>query len=197
MNYQVADFWFYKPAAFLTVIAAVGLTFIGLSAPLFYLIAAGVIFPVAVSMRLHALKERGRSFLHSDSEEWTVFVNGIPVRERRAALKNPAFATLARLRAFYLRAFSVKLVIQAAAMALLFWQVWQRPSDPLVLTVSTLLVAADIWLMAGTLRKLRAVKAGQWEIASQQNGDGSAWHMAFFHRQAGKKPALASLLSLA
>lgn len=196
MNYQVANFWFYKPVVFLAVIISFGLIFAGLSAPLFYLMAVGLIFPVVVSMRLHVLKEKGRALLLSEGEEWTVYINGIPVQERRSALKNPAFSSVARLRAFYLRTFSVKLVVQAAALVMILWQVWQI-ANPLVLILATLLVAADLWLMSGTLKKLRAVMAGRWEIASQQNADGSEWHMAFWLRHPGQEPLLKSLLALA
>lgn len=196
MNYQVANFWFYKPAVFLTVIIAFGLIFTGLSAPLFYLMAVGLIFPVVVSMRLHVLKEKGRALLLSEGEAWTVYINGIPVQKRRSALKNPAFASVARLRTFYLRTFSLKLVIQGAALVMILWQVWQI-ENPLILALATLLVAADLWLMSGTVNKLRAVMAERWEIASQQNADGSAWHMAFFSRQPGQEPLLKSLLALA
>lgn len=59
MNYQVVPFWFYSGKVLLAVLAAIGLGLCGVNAAIFYCLLLGVVWPVAVSIRLHQLTEKG------------------------------------------------------------------------------------------------------------------------------------------
>ncbi len=101
MNYQTTTLWFYSPYHLLLVVAVIAATFLGLTAPILYFLVIGLLFPVLVSMRLHILSENGKATLIKEREEWMVYVQGIPVHETRASLKNPCFSTPERLRQFF------------------------------------------------------------------------------------------------
>lgn len=100
MNYQTSALWFYKPLYYLITLLSLGFTFFGLSSPLFYIMMAGLMLPIVVSMHLHNLSEAGRAWLIKDRSDWIVYVNGIPVEEQRSSLNNPCFASVAQLKQF-------------------------------------------------------------------------------------------------
>ncbi len=121
MNYQNTALLIYAPLYVLFVVIGFGLAFMGLSAPIFYGLCMGLIFPVAISMRLHTLSESGRALLLKETTHWTVYVQGIPVQETRSSLKNPCFSTPQRLQQFFMRT-----LIAASLCKLRPWHCWRN-----------------------------------------------------------------------
>ena len=91
MNYQVAPFWIYSGKLAFFILSGVVSAFYGIGAFMGYLLFNGLVWQVVVSLRLHRLKEKGLISRDNDISRWLVYVNGIPVREDRAILKNPCF----------------------------------------------------------------------------------------------------------
>lgn len=196
MNYQTSALWFYKPFYYLASLLCLGLTFFGLSSPLFYLMTVGLVFPVLVSMRLHTLSEAGNAWLIRDRENWLVYVNGIPVNEQRSTLQNPCFATPERLKQFYMRCFSGKFIVQLLAIALL-WTQWHGAQWLSVRTaMASIILGLLLWLMKSTLDTLRKINAHQWEIQATTSVGGQEWYQAFFSDGKQAQSALGKLCSV-
>lgn len=196
MNYQTSALWFYKPLYYLITLLSLGFTFFGLSSPLFYIMMAGLILPIVVSMHLHNLSEAGRAWLIKDRSNWIVYVNGIPVEEQRSSLNNPCFASVARLKQFYLRTFIGKLALQLIAVWMLFTQ-----SNIADLVSYKGLAEGTIFcllllIIVSTLKTLRVIQAQRWEIHPTTSSNGSQWYQAFFVKERQAQPALGKLCSL-
>lgn len=196
MNYQTSALWFYSPLYYLAALLCLGLTFFGLSSPLFYLMVMGLAFPVIIAMRLHTLSEAGNAWLIRDRENWLVYVNGIPVQEQRSTLQNPCFATPERLKQFYLRGFGARLIVQLVAVIMLLTQ-WH---DTEWLSVKAVAVAIIfcllLWLIKSTIGTLRSINAQQWEIQAITSPSGQHWYQAFFSDGKRARSALSQLCSV-
>ncbi|WP_411751076.1 hypothetical protein [Serratia sp. (in: enterobacteria)] len=196
MNYQMAPFWFYSGKFVLLVLLAVGSAFTGVTAPIFYGLLAGLVMPVVISMRLHQLAEKCLVVIPKDLSQWTVYVHGIPVQETRNTLTNPCFAIRQQLRAFFLRAFAIKLLLQCGALILLISQVWPFRDIWIILGIG-LLVA--LWLLlkcVETCKLLAAVVRQMWLIAEIRSGTDSIWYCAGFGRPEQQIAALEKLLAI-
>lgn len=193
MNYQTTALWIYAPLYLLLFLLVIGLAFIGLSAPVFYGLAIGLVFPVIISMRLHTLSENGQAQLVKEISDWTVYVQGIPVQEKRASLKNPCFFTSGRIQQFYLRGFIARLGLQVAALCLLAQQMRANPLSGYLALAGA---AALIFLLAPlcrTVLTLRKVHRAEWTLQKvAENGS----YQAFFIDNKGAHTALSRLLSL-
>jgi len=193
MNYQTTALWFYSPYHLLLVFAVIAATFLSLTAPILYFLVIGLLFPVLVSMRLHILSENGKATLMKEREEWMVYVQGIPVHEKRASLKNPCFPTPERLRQFFMRGFIARAVIQLAAIAML---IDQARANPLVsyegLAAGTMLVLLLIPLYR-TARAIPDVHAGKWAL---QEIDAATGYQAYFVDNKQVKTALDRMLAV-
>ncbi len=100
MNYQSASLFIYTVRIFFAVCLCGALALVGISAPIFYLLAMGLAYPVIVSIRLHSLSEKGVALLPKEKSEWMVYVHGIPVRETRTSLTNPYFFSAESMQKF-------------------------------------------------------------------------------------------------
>ncbi|MHA8114725.1 hypothetical protein ACX122_16870 [Kosakonia cowanii] len=193
MNYQTTALWFYSPYHLLLVFAVIAATFLGLTAPILYFLVIGLLFPVLVSMRLHILSENGKATLMKEREEWMVYVQGIPVHEKRASLKNPCFPTPERLRQFFMRGFIARALIQFAAIAMLLDQ---ARANPLIsyegLAAGTMLVLLLIPLYR-TARAISDVHAGKWAL---QEIDAATGYQAYFVDNKQVKTALDRMLAV-
>lgn len=169
MNYQTTGSFIYSGRLFLAVLLALGLSFFGVSALLFYLFAVGLVFPVVVSMDLHRKKESGKIRVPDNREEWMVYVNGIPVRETRNTLANPAFMSQAALRRYFIVLFSVRIVLQVIACVMLaaqgagvqHWGIWLA------------LAAAGGLMLYGLSRSclcLQALLSAGWVVERLEDG---------------------------
>jgi len=193
MNYQTTALWFYSPYHLLLVFAVIAATFFGLTAPILYFLVIGLLFPVLVSMRLHILSENGQATLMKEREGWMVYVQGIPVHEKRASLKNPCFSTPERLRQFFMRGFIARALIQLAAITMLLDQ---ARANPLMsyegLAAGTMLVLLLIPLYR-TACAISEVHAGKWAL---QEIDAATGYQAYFVDNKQVKTALDRMLAV-
>lgn len=191
MNYQVASFWFYSGRAILMVMIALGLALFGATAAIFYGLLIGLVFPIAVSIRLHQLAEKGLAVIPKQASHWTVYVQGIPVQETRNYLTNPCFALQSHLRTFFLRAFVIKVMMQIALVLLLIRQLWLMPS----LWVAIAGGLVGLWLVyrcANSIAALNAVIKPGWQTEQITTQNETLWYRAGFGQQT---TALERLLS--
>jgi uncharacterized membrane protein len=194
MNYQVVPFWFYSGKALLAVLAAIGLGVCGVSAAFFYCLLLALVWPVAVSMRLHQLAEKGVAMNPRRASQWMVYVQGIPVQETRQVLTNPCFALENRMRTFFLCAFTAKTLLQMALLLLLITQ--------LAATVNLWIALAGVlfgaWLVYNTvdsIQALRSLARRQWVSEQWVSDSGSIWHRAALIGRKGPAAALERLLA--
>ncbi|WP_342321576.1 hypothetical protein AAEY27_15480 [Kosakonia sp. BYX6] len=193
MNYQTTALWIYAPLYILIAVAGIGLSFFGLSAPIFYVICIGLIFPVIISMRLHTLSESGQATLMKETSNWTVYVQGIPVQEKRSSLKNPCFFTPQRTQQFFMRGFIARLCLQLVAVGML---IQQTLANPLLSYYGLAAVFALLFLLVPlyrTLMALREIYVGKWAL---QYVDATVGYQAFFIDKKGPGTALNKLLSV-
>lgn len=193
MNYQNTALLIYAPLYVLFVVIGFGLAFMGLSAPIFYGLCMGLIFPVAISMRLHTLSESGQALLLKETTHWTVYVQGIPVQETRSSLKNPCFSTPQRLRQFVMRTLIARLALQVASVALL---TQQASANPLSIGYGVAALVALIILLVPLYRTvllLRKMYNGEWAL---QQVEGVEGYQAFFIDKKGAHTALDTLLAI-
>lgn len=197
MNYQMAPFWFYSGRLVLLVLLAVGLAFFGITAPIFYGLLIGLAMPVVISMRLHQLAEKSLVAIPKALSRWTVYVQGIPVQETRNSLTNPCFAIQQLLRAFFLRAFTFKLLVQIGALLMLLLQLWQRIDERWIVLGVGLSVA--VWLLVkcvDTASALAAVVKHGWLVDEVRSETDSIWYRGGFSWQGQRTTALEKLLAL-
>lgn len=88
-NYQVGFFSHFWHAFNIIAVFAVG--FMGVSAPLLYLLGIYMVYPIILSMVFCDWERKGVAVRESSNRRWIVYINGIPVRETRKALVNIHF----------------------------------------------------------------------------------------------------------
>ncbi|OZS74274.1 hypothetical protein CHI95_12055 [Providencia rettgeri] len=120
MNYQVAPFWIYSSKLACFIMFSVFFAFFSVSGFILYLFTIGVVWAVVVSFKIHGMKEKGIVLKNSDTSDWMVYVNGIPVQERRQTLSNPCFATIQHAKSFFSIAFIIRALIQIIFCIYLF-----------------------------------------------------------------------------
>lgn len=199
MNYQVAPFWIYSGKLAFFILSGVVSAFYGIGAFMGYLLFNGLVWQVAVSLRLHRLKEKGLISRDNDISQWLVYVNGIPVREERAILKNPCFAMKPKIGPFFLRLFLLKGLIQCAFIILLVIQLAQHSSA--VFSPGTgagLLTAVILSIsLSKTIYHLSALVKKTGITEQLQSESGSLWYQLYFRtKKTEKVPALDQLLAL-
>ncbi|HAT5001566.1 MULTISPECIES: hypothetical protein [Serratia] len=189
MNYQVVPFWFYSGKVLLAVLAAIGLGLCGVNAAIFYCLLLGVVWPVAVSIRLHQLTEKGLAMNPRRDSHWMVYVQGIPVQETRQVLTNPCFALEYPMQIFFLRAFAGKTVLQMALLLLLITQL----AAATYLWVALAGALFGVWLVYRTVdsvRALRDVARQRWVSEQLVTAHDTVWYRAAFN---GRKDTVAAL----
>ncbi|MFW0767629.1 hypothetical protein ACN0IV_17560 [Trabulsiella odontotermitis] len=194
MNYQTSALWFYHPGALLAVILAGLLAFFGFSAAFGYLLLTGLVWPVAISMYLHTQKEGKKVWSPHENSQWVVYVNGIPVREDRAVLTNPGFASEEKTRRFFLASFLIKLAIQAGCLYLLGVQFLASSMDPISAIAGMVCLIPLLVVATNTIKHMRQLN--QLHFTTIQLTTGQTWYQAGFEHDGKTIPALQSLLSL-
>ncbi|SCB87016.1 hypothetical protein [Kosakonia oryziphila] len=193
MNYQTTAFPLYSPRYILLGVFYLALAFFGLPAPFLYGLLMGLVFPVLVSMRLHTLSQRGQVTLLSEISNWKVYIQGIPLEEQRASLKNPCFHTSERLQQFYWRGFIARLILQLMTLGLL---IQQTREIEWTIYAGIAAVAAFILLLLSiyhTLATIRDMRAGAWALQRVEAANG---YQAFFQQKMRVRTALDVLFSL-
>lgn len=193
MNYQNTALLIYAPLYVLFVVTGFGLAFMGLSAPIFYGLCMGLIFPVVISMRLHTLSESGQALLLKETTHWTVYVQGIPVQETRSSLKNPCFSTPQRLQQFCMRTLLARLVLQVASVALVVQQASANPLSPGYGAAAFVALIILLVPLYRTVLLLRKMHNGEWALQQLEGIDG---YQAFFIDKKGAHTALDKLLAI-
>ena len=72
MNYQLFSPFFTKVIMLLIALLCIVLASFGISAPFFYIVFIGIVFPVAISMRIHRLNETGTALTLTESSHWSL-----------------------------------------------------------------------------------------------------------------------------
>lgn len=194
MNYQTSALFLYSGKVFLYALVCVFLDFWEVNAPAFYLLGIGIVLPVAISLRLHILKQKGAMFTPDTSSEWIVYVNAIPVRETRRILSNPGGFSPERLRSFFAWTFGVKLCLQLMAVAVLLFQMTGLPVMLIALTSIVLIfMLYGIWRSTGALL---SILSGSWRVIEQPSSSGSVWYYGYLVWRGKTGAALDRLLAL-
>ncbi|OMQ27032.1 hypothetical protein [Serratia oryzae] len=194
MNYQVAPFWFYSGKIVLMVFLAIGLALFGINALVFYCLLAGLVIPVATSMRLHQLAQKGLVVIPKEHSQWTVYVQGIPVQETRSVLTNPCFAFQEHLHAFFLRAFVVKFIIQAGTGLMLIFQLWHQ-ANWWILGLGVVAAFGVLLKCVDSAKTLLSIVRHSWGVEKVTTQKESLWYRASFNRQGQPVAALQRLLA--
>ncbi|MDG0797340.1 hypothetical protein [Pectobacterium punjabense] len=195
MNYQSTSLFIYTVRIFFAVCLCGALALVGISSPIFYLLAMGLVYPVILSLRLHSLSEKGIVFLPKEKSEWMVYVHGIPVRETRTSLTNPYFFSAESIRTFSLRAYIGKLLVQICAVILLVQQTMTVNWPWLYLGV----VVAAIWFayaIAMTIIELVSIMRDRWFIEKLVSPSQSEWYGGYIDFRDYRVTVLERLLSL-
>ncbi|SUH16936.1 membrane protein [Salmonella enterica subsp. enterica] len=83
MNYQFCWYLFCGINIFMVVLLC-AFTFIDITASAAWLIILGLVYPVAVSMRLHILHQKKAVMLRQNSAEWIVYLQGSLCKKNKA-----------------------------------------------------------------------------------------------------------------
>lgn len=196
MNYQTSELWFYKPLYLVMCSMAIIGALFGYASVLIYLLLAGLIFPVVVSMRIHLLNESGTVLTIKEHSEWLVYVHGLPVREQRSALGNPCFLSPQRARLFFLRGFITRLVIQLACLAMLYQQFQAQNLTTLSISIAGTSLLALLYVFSRSLLALTQVLRGQFRTDIVTSPTGSIWYQFFFSHGNARSAGLERLLSI-
>ena len=196
MNYQTSGLLFYKPLYLVLGSLAIISTLFGYSSVLGYLLLAGLVFPVMVSMRIHRLNESGAALTIKENSEWLVYVHGLPVREQRAILGNPCFLSPQRTRQFFLRGFLARLAIQVTCLVMLYQQFQAHDLTTLSVSIAGISLFALLYVFSRTLLALTQLLRGQFRTEIVTSPTGSVWYQGFFSRGDTRSAGLEQLLSI-
>lgn len=196
MNYQTSALLFYKPLYLVLGSLAIIGTLFGYSSVLGYLLLAGLVFPVVVSMRIHRLNESGTALTIKENSEWLVYVHGLPVREQRAILGNPCFLSPRRTRQFFLRGFLARLAIQVACLVMLYQQFQAHDLTTLSVAIAGISLLALLFVFSRTLLALRQLLTDSFRTEIVTSPTGSVWYQGFFSRGEARSAGLERLLSI-
>ncbi|EMT6574685.1 hypothetical protein [Providencia rettgeri] len=195
MNYQVAPFWVYSGKLACFIVISVFFAFFSVSGFMLYLFTVGIVWAVVVSFKIHGMKEKGIILKNSDTSDWMVYVNGIPVQERRQTLSNPCFATIQHAKSFFSIAFIIRALIQIIFCVYLFWQI-EKLDNIFVLLYG---VIASSYIIYSLWQSIKSV------IIFQQNKiisekliapSGSRWYSVFSKQKEKLFPALDNLFTI-
>lgn len=192
MNYQVAQFWIYSGKLACFIVISVFFAFFSVSGFMLYLFTVGIVWAVVVSFKIHGMKEKGIILKNSDVSDWMVYVNGIPVQERRQTLSNPCFATIQHAKSFFSIAFIIRALIQIIFCVYLFWQIEKLDNIFVLLfgLIATSYIVYSLWQSIQSVIILQQNKIISEELIAPS---GSRWYRVFFKQKEKLFPALDNL----
>ncbi|GKX54372.1 hypothetical protein SOASR030_04840 [Leminorella grimontii] len=193
MNYQSAGIFVYSATLFFKIIIAVALSFIGIGAPLCYLVIVGLMLPVALSLRLHQLKEKGVATVPPSESDWTVYTYGGPIREKRSTLMNPCFFDEESARRFFLFAFIAKFAVQVTAMAFLGIQTL-RIGHWVIDAISAVIFLSMLYSAVKTAYGLFVLIKRRQEMELYTSDSGSQWYRGYISWR-GRRNSLLALMN--
>ncbi|ENR5391229.1 TPA: hypothetical protein KEY68_004121 [Providencia rettgeri] len=192
MNYQVAPFWIYSGKLACFIVISVFFAFFSVSGFMLYLFTVGIVWAVVVSFKIHGMKEKGIILKNSDTSDWMVYVNGIPVQETRQTLSNPCFATIQHAKSFFSIAFIIRALIQIIFCVYLFWQIEKLDNIFVLLfgLIATSYIIYSLWQSIQSVIILQQNKIISEELIAPS---GSRWYRVFFKQKEKLFPALDNL----
>ncbi|HGN1704780.1 TPA: hypothetical protein ACKRTE_000595 [Providencia rettgeri] len=195
MNYQVAPFWINSGKLACLIVISLFLGFFSVSGFIFYLLAIGVAWAVVVSFRIHAMKEKGLILKNSDVSDWMIYIQGIPVEEKRQSLANPCFAILQHGQSFFSKTLILKAIIQVACSIYILQQIYfvDNIYVQVLALISIIYVLNSLW---NTIKNYIAIKRNEIITEELIAPSGSHWYRLFFVKKEKLFPALDSLFAI-
>ncbi|WP_353242292.1 hypothetical protein [Providencia sp.] len=195
MNYQVAPFWINSGKLACLIVISLFLGFFSVSGFIVYLLAIGVVWAVVVSFKIHAMKEKGLILKNSDISDWMVYIQGIPVEEKRQSLANPCFAILQQGHSFFGNALILRALIQAILFVYILQQIYFV--NAIYVQVFALIFEAYIlYSLWNTLQNYIAIKQNKIITEELVAPSGSHWYRLSFVKKEKRIPALESLFAI-
>ncbi|EPL6455907.1 MULTISPECIES: hypothetical protein [Providencia] len=195
MNYQVAPFWINSGKLACIIVISLVLGFFSVSGFIIYLLAIGVVWAVAVSFKIHGMKEKGVVLKNSDISDWMVYIQGIPVEEKRQSLANPCFAILQQGQSFFGKAFILRALIQAVFCVYILQQIY-FVGNIYVQIFALMFVAYILYSLWNTLKNYIAIKQNKIIAEELVAPSGSHWYRLSFEKKEKRIPALESLFAI-
>ncbi|EEV5546154.1 TPA: hypothetical protein J4P89_003206 [Escherichia coli] len=179
MNYQLFSPFFTKVIMLLIALLCIVLASFGISAPFFYIVFIGIVFPVAISMRIHRLNETGTALTLTENSHWIVYIHGFPAEEQREVLKNPCFWSTERVKQFFVRGLVGKVILQLASLALLVNEYFRSTPG----SGQDLLAAGVLFFILFSISKnfwtMYLLATDKWQCESLTTTSGSLWYQGF------------------
>ncbi|EPL9570859.1 hypothetical protein MMK73_002953 [Providencia rettgeri] len=195
MNYQVAPFWINSGKLACLIVISLFLGFFSVSGFIVYLLAIGVVWAVVISFKIHAMKEKGLILKNSDISDWMVYIQGIPVEEKRQSLANPCFAILQQGHSFFGNALILRALIQAILFVYILQQIYFV--NAIYVQVFALIFEAYIlYSLWNTLQNYIAIKQNKIITEELVAPSGSHWYRLSFVKKEKRIPALESLFAI-
>lgn len=195
MNYQVAPFWINSGKLACLIVISLFLGFFSVSGFIAYLLAIGVAWAVVVSFKIHAMKEKGLILKNSDVSDWMVYIQGIPVEEKRQSLANPCFAILQQGQSFFSKALILRALIQAVFCVYILQQIY-FVNNIYVQIFSLMFAAYILYSLWNTLQNYIAIKQNKIITEELVAPSGSHWYRLSFMKKEKRIPALESLFAI-
>lgn len=195
MNYQVAPFWINSGKLACLIVISLFLGFFSVSGFIAYLLAIGVAWAVVVSFKIHAMKEKGLILKNSDVSDWMVYIQGIPVEEKRQSLANPCFAILQQGQSFFGKALILRALIQAVFCVYILQQIY-FVNNIYVQIFSLMFAAYILYSLWNTLQNYIAIKQNKIITEELVAPSGSHWYRLSFMKKEKRIPALESLFAI-
>lgn len=198
MNYQfLGAFYSVKPMVYIALaflIAINGITAFGYC--LMFIWLALILY---VSIRIHNLKEKFLILKITENNNWIIYINGIPLKEKIPELKNPAFAIEQELITFFKIIFLIKTVAVLLLTILMVYQMIEafQHSFGILSLLSILcfiIMLNTLFSSATSIIRLRTKKYIIEEVKTQS---GSSWYrLCFVNKNNIITTALDELLSV-
>ncbi|MFD1091818.1 hypothetical protein [Providencia vermicola] len=195
MNYQVAPLWINSAKLACLIVISLFLAFFSVSGFIVYLLVIGVVWAVVVSFKIHGLKEKGIILKNSDVSDWMIYIQGIPVEEKRQSLANPCFAILSQGQSFFSKAFILRGLIQAFFCVYIFQQIY-FVNNIYVQVFALMFEAYILYSLWNTIQNFIAMKQNKIITEELVAPSGSHWYRLSFMKKEKRIPALESLFAI-
>ncbi|MGG4676035.1 hypothetical protein [Providencia huashanensis] len=143
----------------------------------------------------NAMKEKGVILKNSDTSDWMVYIQGIPVEEKRQTLANPCFATLQHAQSFFSNAFMIRVLIQVIFCSYILWQIWglDNINVQILTLIGVVYLGYTLWV---SIQRYITLKQGNLIIEELTAPSGSLWYRVYFKEKEKLFPALDGLFAI-
>ncbi|EJD6401137.1 hypothetical protein M0H77_RS13255 [Providencia rettgeri] len=141
------------------------------------------------------MKEKGVILKNSDTSDWMVYIQGIPVEEKRQTLANPCFATLQHAQSFFSNAFMIRVLIQVIFCSYILWQIWglDNINVQILTLIGVVYLGYTLWV---SIQRYITLKQGNLIIEELTAPSGSLWYRVYFKEKEKLFPALDGLFAI-